>query len=118
MVAVSHKRRTNSQPCNRIMHRVAECLYRAEPSQVYYAVLKINGRQIRRSMKTTEREYARRRLDELRQKIRRINPTADELAVSNFGELSKLWLESVEGRLKPSSYRRRETIVRLLLDAF
>ena len=117
MVAVSHKR-TNSQPCNRILHRVAECLYRAEPSQVYYAVLKINGRQIRRSLKTTEREYARRRLDELRQKIRRINPTADELAVSNFEEMSKLWLDSVRGRLKSSSYRRRETIVRLLLPRF
>ena len=44
------------------LNRVAECLYRLHPSGRYYALVKRHGKQIKRSLKTTGRQLAERRL--------------------------------------------------------
>ena len=55
-----------SQQNQTSFRKVAECLYRNESSGAYYAFVKRNGRQIRRSLKTKDRKLAERRLKEFR----------------------------------------------------
>ena len=54
--------------------RVGENLYRYSSSGVYYARFRLQGKEIRRSLKTTDRELAKRRLQEDVDKARKINP--------------------------------------------
>jgi hypothetical protein len=50
------------------MQRVGECLYRSQTSKIYYAIIKRGGKQIKRSLKTTDQALAKRRLAELTKK--------------------------------------------------
>jgi integrase len=52
---------------------VAECLYRAEPSGVYYAIYKREGKQIKRSLKTRDPALAKRRRRELESKVEQLD---------------------------------------------
>ena len=45
-------------------NKVAECLYR-NGNRLYHALVKVNGKQIRRSLKTNDLAIAKRRLVEL-----------------------------------------------------
>jgi hypothetical protein len=45
------------------------CLYRSKRSDIFYAIFTRLGGQIKRSLKTTDKELARRRLEDLRQKV-------------------------------------------------
>ena len=85
------------------------CLYRANPSGIFYGVFTRRNEQIKKSLKTSDKELARRRLESLRQKVARLNTKAGrEIA---FVEIAKRWLESVGGGMKPSSRLRRETAI-------
>ena len=42
--------------------KVGECLYRYLPTGGYYARIKTNGKEIRRSLETTDREIAKEHL--------------------------------------------------------
>ena len=53
--------------------KVAECLYRNKSSNTYYALVKRNGRQIRKSLKTKDRKLADRRLKDFRQSIDKLS---------------------------------------------
>ncbi|MGA2051682.1 MAG: hypothetical protein ABSH19_00075 [Opitutales bacterium] len=53
--------------------RVAECLFRNDSSEVYYALVKKSGKQIRRSLKTEDRKLAERRLADFREKVDRLS---------------------------------------------
>jgi len=64
--------RCKDTPPNRfpLLHRVGECLYRADTG-IYYAVLKVKGKQHRTSLHTNDRSIARRKLVDLRRQARR-----------------------------------------------
>ena len=49
--------------------RVGENLYRIKETGGYYALIKRNRKQIRRSLKTTDKSLAKRRLNALLQKV-------------------------------------------------
>ena len=66
---------------NPIHKRVGENLYRHTPSGNYYALLKRGGKQFRRSLKTTDRALAARRLDDLRQKVNNLTLTDEKNAI-------------------------------------
>ena len=97
---------------NQMLHRVSQCLYRSQKSGVYYAILKRTGKQIKRSLKTTDNALARRRLAEFEQKAARLN-TGEGSRIS-FADLSKRWLEKIEGSMKPSSHFRQSGVVKKL----
>lgn len=104
--------RTN-QP---MFQKVGECLYRHTSSKSYYALLKKEGKQIRRSLKTKDRKLAERRLKDFREKVGRLS-TGGEPSSVTFGEFSARWLEIKKPLLKESSYMRTQGNVKTL-DAY
>ena len=63
------------RPGQAVFSKVAENLYRHESSGSYYALFKRAGKQIRKPIKTKDAALARRRLNELRDKVARVNQT-------------------------------------------
>lgn len=82
----------------------------------YFALIKAGGKQIKKSLRTDDPALAKRRLADLRQKAARLSGA--EQKNLRFEELTELWLESIKGELKPSSYRRRVVCVNGLLPVF
>jgi integrase len=84
--------------------RVAQCLYRNSANNIYYALVKKRGKQHRKSLKTSDRQLAGRRLIEFRGQIDRfVVPTKDRNIT--FIELAKDWFDTAKTRYKPSSAR-------------
>ncbi len=54
---------------SQVLNKVAECLYR-NGHGVYFAIVKVNGKQIKRSLKTDDNALAKRRLAEFRTKAK------------------------------------------------
>src|ERR1017187_1506359 len=86
-------------PTGAVFHKVAQNLYRLESSGTYYALFKRSGKQIRRSLKTTDPALARRRLGELRNKVARLNTTKGAGKIT-FANLASRWLENHRVHLK------------------
>ena len=97
------------------LQKVGECLYRSNHG-VYFAWFSLNGKQIKRSLKTADKELARRRLAELREKAARLH--GKEQRNMQFEELGKLWLESIRGEIKESSYMRRVGTLNMIKPFF
>ncbi|MBI5818328.1 MAG: hypothetical protein HZA88_05020 [Verrucomicrobia bacterium] len=58
---------------NQVLVKVATCLYRSVASNIYYGIYKRTGKQVKRSLKTTDKELARRRLEHLRERVAQLN---------------------------------------------
>src|SRR5438874_12857682 len=86
------------------LKRVGECLYR-NGRKIYFALIKVSGKQIKRSLKTDDLAIAKRRLAELRSKAERLH--GKENRNIRFEELAANWLESIRASLKPKSWDRR-----------
>ncbi|MEZ5277866.1 MAG: tyrosine-type recombinase/integrase [Opitutaceae bacterium] len=93
--------------------KVGECLYRRRTTKGYYALLKHAGKQVRRSLKTTDPALAKRRLADLKLKIGALSKRPDAASVS-FDELANRWLETLKPRLKPKSFQRRQNSINQL----
>jgi integrase len=104
-------------PSAAVFHKVAENLYRLESSQTYYALFKRAGKQIRRSLKTTDRALARRRLNELRAKVSRLNPSKADGQMT-FAELAERWLANHRVHLKEKSVTRLDSCLKGLKPSF
>jgi hypothetical protein len=52
---------------------VGDCLYRSSHTDVYYASFQRDGKQVKRSLKTTDKELARRKMEDSRRKVGRIS---------------------------------------------
>ena len=71
--------------------RVSENLYKVTETGGYYALVKRGGKQIRRSLKTTDKALAKRRLVELKQKASKLR-TGNEHASITFEKYSERWI--------------------------
>jgi integrase len=69
--------------------KVGECLYRYSSNGVYYARVKRGGKEIRRSLRTTDRALAQRRLRDFRDEQRYIDPARGTLTLA---QLCDQWL--------------------------
>jgi integrase len=69
--------------------KVAECLYRYSRNGVYYARIKRGGKETKRSLRTTERVVAQRKLRDFRDKQRQIDPSRGNLTLA---QLCDRWL--------------------------
>jgi hypothetical protein len=65
---------------------------------------------VKRTLKTDDKELARRRLEGLRREVARLSTRPDAAALL-FSDVAKNWLELAGTTLKPSSRRRRETAI-------
>ena len=72
--------------------KVGENLYRYSSNDRYYAVFRVKGKLIWKSLKTSDREFAKRKLQEELEKQGRVEPDAISLTLS---ELLKLYEESL-----------------------
>jgi integrase len=90
------------------LKRVGECLYR-NANKAYFALIKVSGKQIKRSLKTDDPAIAKRRLAELRSKAQRLHGSAKQNI--RFGELADVWLETIKPSLKPKSWDRRRVAI-------
>jgi integrase len=84
--------------------RVGECLYRNQ-IKTYFALIKVAGKQIKRSLKTDDLPLAKRRLAELRAKTNRLHGSGSRNV--RFEEFADNWLESIKSDMKPKSWDRR-----------
>lgn len=95
---------------------VGENLYRRKSSGVYYALLKKGGKQFRRSLKTTDREIAKRKLATLREEIAGLSSQdARELA---FDTLADRWQAAKRHTIKESTAKRRKRCVEAVAPFF
>ncbi len=86
------------------LKRVGECLYRTG-NNAYFAIIKVSGKQIKRSLKTDDVKLAKRRLAELRAKTGRLHGRGKGNV--RFEEFADTWLESIKSGMKPKSWDRR-----------
>ena len=99
------------------LQKVGECLYRNSHG-AYFAWFSVNGKQIKKSLKTFDRELARRRLAELRQNAQRVHGQGESQRALRFEEVAEMWLESVKSEIKFSSWDRRGVCIRGLEPYF
>ena len=105
---------SRKQPC---FNRVAECLYRYSNTGTYYALVKRNGKQFRKSLKTADRQLAERRLPDFRAKLGRLGNCTANRAIT-FTELAKDWFDAAKTRLKPTSASGMDVCIRQLNKHF
>ena len=79
-------------------------------------MLKKGGKQFRRSLKTTDRALASRRLAELRRQIS--NLTLSDERNCTFTDVAKVWLNGVRHALKPATVEHREVCIKGLAPFF
>jgi integrase len=91
---------------SQILTKVAECLYR-NGHGTYFAIVKVNGKQIKRSLKTDDSALAKRRLGELRIKAKGLSGQDKSML---FDHLVTRWLSVKKPDLRPNSYERLKGI--------
>ncbi len=82
----------------------------------YYALVKKGDKQFRRSLRTTDRKLAERRLSELRQQVG--NLSIEEDPNVGFAELADRWIGTVQHSLKTSTVARRRRCIKALAPFF
>ena len=87
--------------------KVGECLYRYSSNGVYYARVKFSGKEIRRSLETTDRDIARRELARFKGEQRQIDRSQGKLTVS---ELCDRFLKTIQHQ-KPKTVAQKTLIV-------
>jgi integrase len=85
--------------------KVGECLYRYS-NGVYYGRIRVEGKEIKRSLQTIDRELARRKLADFRREQRQIDRSAGKLTLE---ALCDRYLQTVQ-RQKPKTVERKTFI--------
>src|SRR5436305_6260139 len=93
---------------NGAFQKVAECLYRYSSNGVYYARFENGGKEIRRSLRTTDRASAQRALAWLKQEREQVDPAQGKLTLA---ELCYRYQVTIQHQ-KPKTIERKSLIVR------
>jgi integrase len=88
--------------------KVGECLYRYSSNGVYYARIKSSGKEIRRSLETTDRDTAKRELAKLREEQRQIDRSQGKLTLR---ELCDRYLRTIQHQ-KSKTIAQKTLVVR------
>jgi integrase len=89
-----------------VFRKVGECLYRYSSNGVYYARFKTDGKEIRRSLETTDPAEARRKLAAEKQKERQTDRSQGKLTLR---ELCDRWLKTIQ-HSKPKTLEQKSYI--------
>ena len=80
--------------------KVGENLYRYSSNDRYYGVFRVNGKLIWKSLKTSDRDLAKRKLKEEKEKQGRVDPEATKLTLSELLDLYKKSLEQFDDKIE------------------
>jgi site-specific recombinase XerD len=112
---------------------VGDCLYRSSDTNVYYAIFQRDGRQVKRSLRTTDPELAKRRREEHRRKVERLTasdaktlPFAEYkrddqtglLTTELIGGIAKSWFDSASVSIKPKTVGMYLNSIKMLAKHF
>src|SRR5205814_8165827 len=86
--------------------KVAECLYRYSSNGVYYARFESGGKEIRRSLRTTDRASAQRALAWFKEERKQVDPAQGKLTL---GELGDRYWETIQQQ-RPKTVQRKAPI--------
>jgi integrase len=87
--------------------KVGECLYRYSSNGVYYARIRVDGKEIKRALGTTDRDLAKRKLAGFKDEQRQIDRSQGKLTLA---ELCDRYLKTVQHQ-KPKTLERKTCIV-------
>jgi hypothetical protein len=104
--ALSHMRTPQSKIG--ALQKVGECLYRCSSNGVYYARIRVDGKEIKRSLGTTDRPIANRDLRHFKDEQREVDRSKGKITLS---ELCDQCLATVQHQ-KPKTVDRKTLIVR------
>src|SRR5215469_9402439 len=93
---------------NNAFQKVGECLYRYSSNGVYYARFKRGSKEVRRSLRTTDRASAQRALARLKQEQEQIDPAHGKLTIA---ELCDRYWATIQHQ-KPKTLERKSLIIR------
>jgi hypothetical protein len=79
-----------------VFQKVGPCLYRYTPTGVYYARIKVDGKEIRQSLRTTDRKLADRALRRLRDEQSGIDRSQGKLTLAELCESYKKTIQHQE----------------------
>jgi integrase len=91
-----------------VFQKVGECLYRYSSNGVYYGRIRVDRKEIKRSLKTTDRDLAKRKLADLKQQQGQIDRSQGKITLA---ELCDRYLQTVQHQ-KPKTIERKTLIVR------
>ena len=103
------------------------CLYRSAETGIFYGIFTRSGGQVKKSLKTNDKELARRRLEDLRQNVAKLNTKEGRnVVLASFsndhkaleGGLAKRWLDKFGPGMKSSSCERRVSAIKALAPYF
>src|SRR6516162_2522683 len=90
-----------------VFEKVGECLYRYSSNGVYYGQIRVDGKEIKRSLETTDRDLAKRKLAHFKDEQRQIDRSQGKLTLA---ELCDRYLKTVQHQ-KPKTVERKLSIV-------
>jgi integrase len=90
-----------------VFQKVGECLYRYSSNGVYYARIKADGKEIRRSLRTTDRDLAKRNLKILKEQQSQIDRSKSKITLA---QLCDRYLRTVQHQ-KPTTVEQKTLIV-------
>ena len=93
--------------------KVGECLYRYSSNGVYYARFESRGKEIRRSLGTTDRATAKRKLGDLQRDLARVDLTAGKCSLA---EMCDRYLATVQHQAAKTVERKAAIAVRIKRD--
>src|SRR6266550_3250546 len=91
--------------------KVGECLYRYS-NGVYYGRIRVDGKQIKRSLRTTDRAVAKRKLADFRDEQWQTDRSQGKLTLA---ELCDRYLQTIQNQ-KPKTIERKTLIVRRIKE--
>ena len=108
---------TESDSGNQVLQKVGQCLWRSRRSGRYYGIFTRGLRQVKRSLKTSDKELAKRRLESLRRDVGNLskNPEAKTLTLA---DVAARYVDAASATWKPQTLRRRQTAIKALNPFF
>jgi hypothetical protein len=96
-----------------ILRRSASAFIATRPNGTYYARFKIRGKERRRSLNTTDKPLAKRRLADLQRAVGMTGGQGDRLTLA---ELCDRYLETTRNQAPATIYRKKAIAVRIKAD--
>ena len=103
-----------SHPRNGEFHRVSDNLFRYSSSGVYYARFQSNGKDISRSLRTTDRTLAKRRLAEELENASKLDVKVGKMTLE---ELLRLYEERL-AQYAPKTIATRQSIFKIFKQSW